>query len=90
MEKLVEKMCVNPSKILWLNKGTLEIGKTADITIIDDKEEYVVNIQNFKSKGKNSPFDGFVLSGSVYYTIVNGRVIVREKVLLWLSRVNIC
>lgn len=80
--QLVEKMCVNPSKILGLNKGSIEVGSSADLTIIDMDEEYVVDIQKFSSKSKNSPFDGFKLQGTVYYTIVNGNVVVREKVLL--------
>lgn len=82
IEKLVEKMCLNPSRILGLNKGILEVGRTADITIIDVDGEYTVDISKFKSKSKNSPFDGFKLKGAVYYTIVNGNVVVREKVLL--------
>jgi len=82
MEKLVEKMCVNPSRILGLNKGTIEVGRTADITIVDINEEFIVDTKKFKSKSKNSPFDGFKLSGAVYYTIVGGNTVVREKVLL--------
>jgi dihydroorotase len=82
MNQLVEKMCVNPSKILGLNKGSLEIGRSADITIVDIEEEFVVDVGNFKSKARNSPFDGFKLKGTVYFTIVNGNVVVREKVLL--------
>ena len=82
IEQLVEKMCVNPSKILGLNKGTLEIGKPADIVIIDAQEEAVIDIHKFESKSKNSPYHGFILSGVVYYTIVNGKVIVREKILM--------
>ena len=82
MNQLVEKMCVNPSKILGLNKGSLEIGRSADITIVDIEEEFVVDVGKFKSKARNSPFDGFKLKGTVYYTIVNGNVVVREKVLL--------
>lgn len=81
-EQLVEKMCVNPSKVLSLNKGTLEIGRAADVVIIDAEEENVIDINKFESKSKNSPFHGFKLTGSVYYTIVNGKVVVREKVLM--------
>jgi len=81
MNQLVEKMCLNPSKILGLNKGTIEVGRTADITIVDINEENIIDINNFKSKSKNSPFDGFKLTGAVYHTIVNGNVVVREKVL---------
>ncbi|MGI6778625.1 MAG: dihydroorotase [Acetivibrionales bacterium] len=82
MEDLVNKMCVNPARILGLNKGTVDIGRTADLTIIDINEEYTVDIRKFKSKSKNSPFDGFKLKGRVYHTIVNGEVVVREKILL--------
>ena len=82
MHDVVQKMCVNPSKVLGLNKGVLEAGRTADITIVNLEEEQIVNVDAFKSKGKNSPFNGIKLNGSVYYTIVNGRTVVREKVLL--------
>jgi len=82
MNKLVEKMSVNPSKMLGLNKGVLEKGRAADITIIDINEEVTVDINNLSSKSKNSPYNGFKLFGSVYYTIVDGRIIVREKILI--------
>lgn len=82
ISQLVEKMCVNPSKLLGINKGTLETGRSADITIVDLNEEFVVDVNKFKSKSKNSPFHGFKLNGSVYYTLVNGNVVVREKMLL--------
>ncbi len=82
MQQLVDKMCINPSKILGLNKGTIEVGKSADIVIVDINEEYTVDISKFQSKSKNSPFNGFRLKGAVYHTIVDGEVIVREKVLL--------
>lgn len=82
MEKLVEKMCVNPSEILSLNKGVLDVGRVADITIVDINEEVAVDIESFCSKSKNSPYDGFKLTGAVNYTIVDGNIVVREKVLL--------
>ncbi|HEY9060418.1 MAG TPA: dihydroorotase [Pseudobacteroides sp.] len=82
LEQIVEKMCINPSKILGLNKGSLETGKAADIVIIDVDEDVTVDITKFKSKSKNSPFNGYKLNGAVYYTIVNGKFVVREKVLL--------
>lgn len=82
LDMLVEKMCINPSRILGLNKGVIQVGRTADITIVDLNEEYVVDVDKFKSKGKNSPYNGFSLYGRVIYTIVDGNVVVREKVLL--------
>lgn len=82
IEELVKKMCLNPSKMLGLNKGTIELGTCADILIFDINEQYTVDIQAFESKSKNSPFNGFKLYGQPQYTIVGGNQIVREKVLL--------
>lgn len=79
---IVEKMSLNPSKILGLNKGFIEPGYAADITIFDLNEEFTVNVDSFKSKASNSPYNGFRLQGAVYDTIVGGHIAVREKILL--------
>lgn len=82
VSKLVEKMSLNPSKILGLSKGSLEVGSCADITIIDIDKEITVDVEKFKSKSKNSPFDGYKLNGKVWSTIVDGRLVVSEGILL--------
>ncbi len=82
MDRFVEKVCVNPSELLSINKGVLDIGRAADITIIDANEEITVDTGKFSSKSKNSPFNGFKLFGAVNYTLVDGNIVVREKVLL--------
>ena len=82
MEKLVQKMCLNPASMLGLNKGCFDEGRSADITIVDIDEEIVIDITKFASKSKNSPYDGYKLFGAVYYTIVNGKAVVREKLLI--------
>lgn len=82
VDRLVEKMCVKPSELLSINKGVLDIGRAADITIIDANEEITVDTDKFSSKSKNSPFNGFKLFGAVNYTLVEGNIVVREKVLL--------
>ncbi|MDD2447718.1 MAG: dihydroorotase [Tissierellia bacterium] len=75
---LVEKMSTNPARMLGIDKGTLEIGKIADITIINPSIEYVVNGQEFESKSKNTPFNGMKLQGKAMYTIVGGQVIMED------------
>lgn len=75
MEELVYKLSEAPSLMLGIDKGTLGIGKDADITIVNPDEEYVVDIGKFKSKSKNSPYNGFKLSGTIQYTIVGGKVV---------------
>ncbi len=71
----VAKMTVNPAKILNLNLGQIKIGYPADLTIIDPKASWTVDISNFKSKSKNSPFMGRKLKGKAVYAIVNGKVV---------------
>ncbi len=82
LDELVRKMSLNPSKMLGLSKGTIDIGKAADITIVDLDEEYTVEVEKFQSKSKNSPFDEMKLYGKVYYTIVDGEPVLREKILV--------
>lgn len=75
--QMAEKMSTNPAKILMIDKGTLEEGKMADITIIDPKAEYVIDTADFVSKGKNTPFHGWKVKGRVMATICNGEVVYR-------------
>lgn len=75
MMQLVRKMCLNPARILGLNRGSLEKGRAADITIFNPNEEFTVDVNEFKSKGKNSPFNGMKLFGKVHYTIVSGKIV---------------
>lgn len=82
MGELVTKMSLNPAKILGLSKGSLAENALADVVIFDDKEEFKVDVSTFKSKGKNSPYNGFELKGKVKYTIVNGKIIVKNGVLM--------
>jgi dihydroorotase len=72
--KLVEKMALNPAAITGLSKGTLKPGSDADVTIIDTKTEYAVDAARFVSKGKNSPFDSWLLRARPAVTISNGRI----------------
>ena len=72
---LVEKMSSNPASILDIEGGKIEEGSTADMTIVDLNREYVVDVENFYSKGKNNPFNGKKLKGKVLYTIVDGKIV---------------
>ncbi len=80
--ELIEKMTVNPANIIKSDKGVLEVGKTADIVIIDPEEEYTVNPEEFESLSKNTPFGGFKLIGRVKHTILGGKVVVENSKLL--------
>lgn len=75
----IEKMTVHPAAILGIPKGTIQKGADADITIIDPALSWVVDPEQFASKGRNSPFAGRRLQGKAWATIVGGRVIMRDQ-----------
>jgi len=72
--ELITKMSANPARILNLPKGTLEAGADADITVIDPQLKWTVDVQVFRSRGKNSPFHGRPLQGKAILTIVGGEI----------------
>lgn len=76
---VLRKMTVEPARILGLDMGRLAVGKDADIVIFDPDEEWVVDPEQFASKGRNTPFGGHKLKGKVKYTIVGGTVIYQDK-----------
>lgn len=82
MSELIEKMSVNPSKILGISKGDLSVGHSADIIIFDEKAPWTVDARKLHSKGKNTPFDGFELFGKPEYVIVNGEIIINQGELM--------
>ncbi len=74
--ELFEKVTSNPAKILKLeNRGVLNEGSFADITIIDPEAKVTVDENLISSKCKNTPFFGEELFGKVLYTICNGKVV---------------
>lgn len=71
----LKKLNYNPAKILGIeNQGVIEVGKPANLTVFDINEEWRVKAQNFKSKCRISPFEGFKLKGKVKMTIINGKI----------------
>ena len=78
---LVRLTSYTPSKLLHIDneRGAIEAGKMADITIFDPNEEYVYTKEMIVSKSKNSPFIGKKLKGKVKYTIVNGKIVFEDK-----------
>jgi dihydroorotase len=72
--ELVSKMSTHPARILNLPKGTLKEGADADITVIDPLLQWTVDVQTFRSRGKNSPFNGHQLQGKAILTIVGGEI----------------
>ena len=69
----------NASKVYDLkNKGEIAVGKDADLTVIDLKQEGKFNIDEFKTKAEYSPFDGWEYQGLPVMTIVNGKIVMEK------------
>ena len=77
--QMAEKMSYNPAKIIHSEGGRLEVGRPADITIIDPEKEYVIDSKTFESKGKNTPFNGKKVKGMVKATICDGEIAYIEE-----------
>ena len=68
--ELIKKMSLNPAVIYGLDKGTLNIGKDADLVIFDTEKCWTP--ENYYSKATNTPFTGAELTGEVVMTICGG------------------
>ena len=78
LSKLVEKMSLNPAKVLKSDKGNLAAGRTADLVIADIDTEYEINADEFESMGKNTPFNGRKVFGRIEKTFVDGKIVYGE------------
>lgn len=70
--ELIKKMSLNPAVIYGLDKGTLNIGKDADLVIFDTEKCWTP--ENYYSKATNTPFTGAELTGEVVMTICGGEI----------------
>lgn len=69
--QLVEKMSVNPRKILNLKRISIQPGQRANLSILDLDAKWIVKKKNFKSRSRNTPFEGFRLTGKPFMVINN-------------------
>ena len=72
---LLEKMSRIPAEVFGLPQGRLEVGRDADLTIIDLAEEKAVDPAAFASKSRNTPFAGWKLRGWPVLTMVGGKIV---------------
>jgi dihydroorotase len=78
--RMVEMFSTNPARIFNLQgRGTLRPGAIADVTVIDPNLEWTYNVENTRSKSKNTPFDGWKFQGGVIATIVGGKVVYHRE-----------
>jgi dihydroorotase len=72
--QLIEKLTVNPARVLSIDRGTLKPGADADVTIIDPAVAWTIDPDQFKSKSRNCPFAGWQVRGKAYAVVIGGEV----------------
>lgn len=74
LSQLIEKMSVNPRKILNLGRISTRPGEKANLSILDLNAKWTVKKKNFRSRSKNTPFDGYRLTGKPFMVINNNKL----------------
>ncbi len=85
LNQAIEKMTIIPAKIFGLDSlgvGSLKPGARGDLTLIDPDYSWKVDANRFYSKGKNCPFNGWEIHGKAVLTIVAGRIVARDGVVM--------
>jgi len=72
--QLIEKLTVNPARVLSIDRGTLQPGAVADVTVIDPNAGWTIDPGKFRSKSRNSPFAGWQVRGWADTVLVGGVV----------------
>jgi dihydroorotase len=76
LEQVVQKLSINPRRILNIEIPNIEIDEKANLTILDLEAEYVFDVKKTKSRSKNSPFGGTKLKGKSVAVINNSQMFV--------------
>lgn len=75
---LVERMSCAPARLFGLPGGTLRRGAPGDVTVFDPERQWTVDSAAFRTKGRNTPYNGTTLTGRAVCTVVGGRVVYRQ------------
>ena len=79
---LIERMTYAPARVFQLNAGTLGEGAPADVTVIDPDLVWTVDAKEFYTRGRHSPFIGRELKGKAVLTLVNGKIVMKDGVII--------
>lgn len=79
--QMAEKMSWNPARVIEIQeeRGSIDVGKLADIVIFDPDADYIVDRNEFASKGRNTPYHGKQLKGRVKMTICEGQIVYQNE-----------
>ena len=74
LNKIIAPLTSNPAKILGIDKGSLQIGRDADLCVVDINKPWVVNKDELLSKSKNTPIEDRKLQGQIIKTFIKGEM----------------
>jgi dihydroorotase len=76
LARIVELFTAGPARCFDLRgRGSLVRGSVADVTVFDPKKKWTFDAAKSRSKSRNTPFDGWQLTGKVVATIVGGKIV---------------
>jgi dihydroorotase len=75
LETLIERMSTGPARIFELEEPRIEVGKIANLAVLDLEAEWRVTETGFRSRSANSWLIGETLRGRVVQTIADGRLV---------------
>jgi len=73
LPRLVALLSTGPARVLGLPGGTLKPGSLGDVTVFHPDEEVTIRAAAFRSRSRNTPFDGWKLRGRPLATFLDGR-----------------
>lgn len=75
LSSALARVTCDPAAILGIPAGSLTAGSAADVCIFDPTAPWVVSSESLRSEGKNTPFQGYEMTGKVTHTLVGGRLV---------------
>ncbi len=78
LPKAIARLTCGPASALGLSRGTLAVGRVADVTIIDPDCSWTLRAEELLSKSKNTAFDGWSFKGAATCTLVSGKIVYRR------------
>ncbi|MBS3910142.1 MAG: dihydroorotase [Actinobacteria bacterium] len=80
LPEAIALMSINPARILGIDRGTLSVGASADVIILDTNAQHEVDSLRFESKSNNTPYAGWSLKGVVEDVFCAGKTVIRNNV----------
>ena len=72
-EIMVENMSDNPRRLLNLPRVAIKVGEKANLTILETEKEWTIDSSKFKTKSRNTPFNGFRVKCKPFGVFNNGK-----------------